>query len=63
MHFFSVASAEQLRCKSSPVTGFRSVYVANTLKPGLEFRVSGRDNDKVHFDNLKVWELESLEKE
>jgi hypothetical protein len=32
-------------------------------KPGLEFRVSGRDNDEVSFDNLKVWELESLEKE
>ena len=32
-------------------------------KPGLEFRVSGRDNDEVSFDNLKVWELEPLEKE
>lgn len=26
-------------------------------KPGLEFRVSGRDGDEVLFDNLRVWEL------
>ena len=26
-------------------------------KPGIEFRVSGRDNGKVLFDNLRVWEL------
>ena len=26
-------------------------------KPGLEFRVSGRDGEEVHFDNLRVWEL------
>ena len=32
-------------------------------KPGLEFRVSGRDNDEVSFDNLKVWELASPERE
>ena len=32
-------------------------------KPGLEFRVSGRDNEEASFDNLKVWELEPLEKE
>jgi hypothetical protein len=27
-------------------------------KPGLEFRVSGRDGEEVLFDNLRVWELE-----
>lgn len=26
-------------------------------KPGIEFRVSGRDGGEVHFDNLRVWEL------
>lgn len=26
-------------------------------KPGLEFRVSGRDGEEVLFDNLRVWEL------
>ena len=26
-------------------------------KPGIEFRVSGRDNEAVSFDNLRVWEL------
>ncbi len=26
-------------------------------KPGIEFRVSGRDGDEVLFDNLRVWEL------
>lgn len=26
-------------------------------KPGIEFRVSGRDGDEVIFDNLWVWEL------
>jgi hypothetical protein len=26
-------------------------------KPGIEFRVSGRDGDEVSFDNLRVWEL------
>ncbi|HEY6167727.1 MAG TPA: hypothetical protein VI454_06785, partial [Verrucomicrobiae bacterium] len=26
-------------------------------KPGLEFRLAGRDNEEVHFDNLRVWEL------
>ena len=26
-------------------------------KPGIEFRVSGRDNEEVVFDNLRVWEL------
>ena len=26
-------------------------------KPGIEFRVSGRDGQEVLFDNLKVWEL------
>jgi len=26
-------------------------------KPGIEFRVAGRDNEKVCFDNLRVWEL------
>ena len=31
-------------------------------KPGLEFRVAGPDKGEVSFDNLKVWELESLEK-
>jgi hypothetical protein len=32
-------------------------------KPGLEFRVAGRDNEEVSFDNLQVWELKSAEKE
>ena len=27
-------------------------------KPGIEFRVAGRDNEEVSFDNLWVWELE-----
>lgn len=27
-------------------------------KPGIEFRVSGRDGEEVLFDNLRVWELE-----
>ena len=27
-------------------------------KPGIEFRVAGRDNEEVSFDNLRVWELE-----
>jgi hypothetical protein len=26
-------------------------------KPGIEFRVSGKDNEDVSFDNLRVWEL------
>jgi acetyl esterase/lipase len=26
-------------------------------KPGIEFRVSGRDGEEVQFDNLRVWEL------
>ena len=26
-------------------------------KPGIEFRVSGREGDEVLFDNLRVWEL------
>ena len=26
-------------------------------KPGIEFRVAGRDNEEVSFDNLRVWEL------
>jgi acetyl esterase/lipase len=26
-------------------------------KPGIEFRVSGRDGEEVLFDNLRVWEL------
>jgi hypothetical protein len=26
-------------------------------KPGIEFRVAGRDNEEVNFDNLRVWEL------
>ncbi|MDZ4403271.1 alpha/beta hydrolase fold domain-containing protein [Prosthecobacter sp.] len=26
-------------------------------KPGIEFRVSGRDNEEVVFDNLRAWEL------
>ncbi|MEW6305297.1 MAG: hypothetical protein AB1705_17615 [Verrucomicrobiota bacterium] len=26
-------------------------------KPGLVFRMGGKDGDEVHFDNLKVWEL------
>jgi hypothetical protein len=26
-------------------------------KPGIEFRVAGRDNEEVKFDNLRVWEL------
>ena len=26
-------------------------------KPGIEFRVSGRDGEEVVFDNLRVWEL------
>ena len=26
-------------------------------KPGIEFRVSGRDGGEVSFDNLRVWEL------
>ncbi len=26
-------------------------------KPGIEFRVLGRDNEEVSFDNLRVWEL------
>ena len=26
-------------------------------KPGIAFRVSGRDNEEVSFDNLRVWEL------
>jgi len=26
-------------------------------KPGLEFRVAGRDNEEISFDNLRVWEL------
>lgn len=26
-------------------------------KPGIEFRVSGRDNQDISFDNLRVWEL------
>jgi hypothetical protein len=26
-------------------------------KPGIEFRVLGRGNDEVSFDNLRVWEL------
>lgn len=30
-HFFSVASERQLRCKSSPVKGFGSNYVATAL--------------------------------
>lgn len=27
-------------------------------KPGIEFRVSGRDGEEVLFDNLRVWELD-----
>ena len=26
-------------------------------KPGLEFRVSGRDGEEILFDNLRIWEL------
>ena len=26
-------------------------------KPGIEFRVAGRDTEEVSFDNLRVWEL------
>jgi len=26
-------------------------------KPGIEFRVAGRENEEVNFDNLRVWEL------
>lgn len=26
-------------------------------KPGLEFRVSGKEKEEVHFDNVRVWEL------
>ena len=26
-------------------------------KPGIEFRVSGRDGEEISFDNLRVWEL------
>jgi len=26
-------------------------------KPGIEFRVAGRDNEEVSFDNIRVWEL------
>jgi hypothetical protein len=27
-------------------------------KPGLVFRMGGKDGDEVHFDNVKVWELQ-----
>jgi hypothetical protein len=49
-----VAGKQPLRASSSDF---------KVKKPGLEFRVSGRDNEEASFDNLKVWELEPLEKE
>ena len=43
-----VAGREPLRASSKDF-GVR--------KPGIEFRVSGRDSAEISFDNLRVWEL------
>lgn len=46
-----VARVEDKRALRASSKDFR------VKKPGIEFRVAGRDNEEVSFDNLLVWEL------
>jgi hypothetical protein len=44
----------QIEGKKSLRAASRDFHVK---KPGIEFRVLGRDNMEINFDNLRVWEL------
>ena len=42
----------------SPCSTKQHSHYFRVKKPGIEFRVSGRDDEEISFDNLRVWKLE-----